>query len=375
MTFFTPTKIEISPDLRNLFRLTAAKNFLILSSKSAAEKSGGLSDVIDALGYEDKLFRYENSITPNPTVQSIDFLYEKYCNENIDAVISIGGGSVIDAGKALNLCLANKLDCSTLIKSDYSRFSKNLHIAIPTTCGTGSETSKGAILSDYENEWKGGVRGENVFCDIAILNPEYISSLPLQTCLATGFDAVSHAIETYVSRAATSITKSLSFASLKLLIPSLLSLSEKKEARSISSIERRDLLVGSCIAGINLANSSTCLPHRLQYCIGSITNTAHVDGVALLYPAWLKNLARHECQALLEINEFLRGYDNLNSSNPIIEFQRRMNVVKTPEQLGLSYEMKDKLVSLASGTLELDPGYNGLETVNFIFEETLSCKQ
>ena len=375
MTFFTPTKIVISPDLGKLLRETAARNFLILSSKSAAEKSGGLSDIVEALSNEKKQYIYENSITPNPTVQSIDFLYKRYCNEHIDAIISIGGGSVIDAGKALNLCLANKVDCSTLIKLDYSRFSKILHIAIPTTCGTGSETSKGAILSDYENEWKGGVRGENIFCDVAILNPNYLFSLPLQTCLATGFDAVSHAIETYISRAATTITKSLSLASLRLLIPALIKLSEKRDTSALSTIERQDLLVGSCIAGINLANSSTCLPHRLQYCIGSITNTAHVDGVALLYPAWLENLKRNNCEDLFEIHQFLRAYDILNTQNPIVELQRRMNILKTPEDLGLCYEMKDKLVELASGALNLDPGYNGQETIDTIFEETLSCKQ
>ena len=106
----------------------------------------------------------------NPTVESINKLFYKYRDKNIDGFISIGGGSVIDTCKVLNLCITNSVDCTTLLLNGYQKFKKCPHISIPTTCGTRSETSKGAIITDYEKQWKGGVRGLNVFVILQCLN-------------------------------------------------------------------------------------------------------------------------------------------------------------------------------------------------------------
>ena len=376
MQFFMPTRVIKNFSGDAIFNKVAADNFLIISSHSAAEVSGALDDVSQALKEIGASFLYDNSITPNPTVQSIDHLQDKYQSKSISGIISIGGGSVIDAAKVLSLCLANNINCSQLLEVDYSQFPKLPHISIPTTCGTGSETSKGAILSNYENEWKGGVRGENIFCDVAVLEPKYLSSLSLELYLSTGFDAISHAIETYVSKASSPMTKKLSFAALDLLVPALVKLASHGDKAFLTLKDKEDLLLGSCFAGMNLANSSTCLPHRLQYCIGAITDTAHVDGVALLYPAWVKNLRQNKVISLAEINKYLAHLQpELQSTEPILDLLDLLAMKKEASDLGVSYAMKDKLISLASGTLDLDPGYLGAQTIEQIFEETLTCKQ
>ena len=127
---------------------------------------------------------------------------------------------------------------------------------------------------------------------------------------------------------------------------------------------------------MNLANSSTCLPHRLQYSVGAITNTKHVDGVALFYPAWINRLEQANSVALLELNSFISSLSPiLEVSSPIIKLMQILKVLKTPKELGIDHEMKGKLVNLTTGTLELDPVYEGRKTIEEIFEETLICKQ
>ena len=367
MMFFTPTRIAICPDLNNIFEKISANKFLILSTNSAAERSGGLRDVVTALGMVGKSFIFENSIRPNPTVQSIDTLYNEYRHEGIEAIVSIGGGSAIDAGKALNLCFSNDISCSSLLKSDYSRFSKIVHMALPTTCGTGSETSKGAILSDYENEWKGGIRGENVFCDFAILDPKYLSSLPLDTCLTTGFDAVSHAVETYISNRSSVISRQLSIAALRLIVPVLRALVKRGSVSSLTYKEKSQLQMGSTLSGICLANSTTCLPHRLQYAIGSTQDIRHADGVALFFVPWLIELQDKDNHRLKELDSIVSQMQS--NSSP------RASIIKLIEDIGMARSRSDlkienisveDIIKRTIGDLSADPAYEGDVTIQNI---------
>lgn len=276
----------------------------------------------------------------------------------------------------MSLSLPNCKNCRELIEGDISHLPGLNHLSIPTTCGTGSETSKGAIISDYELEWKGGIRGENVMCDSAFLNPKYISQMPVDLCLSTGFDAVTHAVETYISKASTPLTRTLSVSALKLLLPVLIKISKMRDLSQVDPSDLQNLLLGSSLSGINLANSTTCLPHRLQYCIGAVTNSTHVDGVALLYPAWISNLRKEGVDQLDNLNREIRQIvPELEAEEPLLKFLDTLRITKTSSEIGISHHMKTKLVSLSSGTLDMDPGYQGKATLDYIFEETLKCKQ
>ena len=144
------------------------KNVLIISSKTAAVKSGALDKIRQSLSHSGKNIFYKNTISPNPRLNDIDEL-SAYCqNNNITALIAVGGGSVIDAAKAISLVVPSQLSCKEILKHDLSLISPLFLIAVPTTAGTGSEVSKGAIVTDIENKWKGGIRGENVFPKVAL---------------------------------------------------------------------------------------------------------------------------------------------------------------------------------------------------------------
>jgi alcohol dehydrogenase class IV len=202
------------------------KKTLVVSSKSAALKSGALQKIKNALAPLKIEYHYLNTVSPNPKLTEIDNI-SLYCIDNkIDTLIAVGGGSVIDAAKAVSLCASASLSVQDILKADLSQLSPLFLIAVPTTAGTGSEVSKGAIITDTENAWKGGIRGDNVFPKVALLDPQLTESMPKSLTLETGFDVVTHAFESLISKAATPITSMYSKAAIELVIPALIAVAE-----------------------------------------------------------------------------------------------------------------------------------------------------
>lgn len=259
------------------------KSLLLISSKTAAEKSGAYDLVKNLVEKTNLQFHYKNIISPNPKVAEIDEL-TKFCNlHDVDCIVSIGGGSVIDASKFLSITAVSQKSCKQVLKENDLDVEPLFHIAIPTTAGTGSEISKGAIVSNPDINWKGGLRGEKLFPKIAILDPLLTKSLPKAIAIETGFDILTHALESYVSKASTPITELYSKEAIKKAVPALRLLSKDKATNE----SREDLMYASLLAGYNLANASTCLPHRLQYPLGAHTDCSHARGLAALYLAWI----------------------------------------------------------------------------------------
>lgn len=212
-------------------------------------------------------------------------------------VVAVGGGSVLDLAKAANVVasgqdLARLLAGSPLIERNGLPL-----IALPTTAGTGSEVSRGAVILDVAARRKRAVRGRGVTPTVAIVDPELTISAGPRVTAEAGFDAAAHAIETCVSRAASRLNMALSAEALPLIlasVPRAMADGSDLEARAAASY-------GAMLMGVNLATSTTCLPHRMQYPIGAATGTTHAVGVAALLPAWLRRTRVHAADALDEL--------------------------------------------------------------------------
>lgn len=374
---FCPTKVIFGEgQVKNIVQYLPndCKKVLLISSKTAANKSGAYESILSSLAIENIDLLYQNTISPNPKITEVDEL-TSFCKANsIDVILAVGGGSVIDAAKAVSLCHGGELTARQLLKSDLSAIQPTFLIAIPTTAGTGSEVSKGAIVTDVENTWKGGVRGDNVFPRVAILDPLLTSSMPKSITLETGFDVVTHAFESLISKAATPITRMYSKQAIQLAIPALVCVAKDNMTTQV----RSDLMYASLLAGYNLANASTCLPHRLQYPLGANTDSAHARGLSALYPAWFKSTYKYaetdfnficniinsaieksvtvdsEVQAIASIREFLH----------LIEMDHRLR------DFGVREKDCELYTSQVDGNLTLDPGCTKLETINQIYRES-----
>lgn len=374
---YCPTKVIFgSGSLKSICNSlpVGCKNVLLISSKTAAVKSGAYEILNRMLTENDIGLLFENNVSPNPRLEEVDFLSSVILRNNIDAVIAAGGGSVIDAAKAASLCAGKKITAKELLSATINEIDPTFLIAVPTTAGTGSEVSKGAIVTDQEKTWKGGVRGDQVFPKVAILDPDLTKSLPMNIVLETGFDVITHAFESLLSKASTPITQLYSRQSLELAIPALL-----KVAREGSDSETRDdLMYASLLAGYNLANSSTCLPHRLQYPLGAHTDSPHAKGLAALYPAWIESTYPY-ASTLIEyltniISKYLNGHSvTCNKENVVSIFKEYLLEIKMSHRMrdfGVKKEDCKMYAEEVEGSLALDPGRTDMETLKKIYRES-----
>lgn len=375
---FCPTKVIFGRGAFNKIKSQLppnTKNVLLVSSKSAAEKSGALELLKKSLVDSSAECHYSNIVSPNPRIEEVDKLSELILLNHIDVVVAVGGGSVMDAAKAACLSAGANITAKELLTAKIDEIEPTFLIAVPTTSGTGSEVSKGAIVTDQESTWKGGIRGNKVFPKIAVLDPELTYSLPLDITLETGFDVVTHSLESLLSKAATPVTRLYSKQALELTVPTLV-----KVAREGADEHSRDkLMYASLLAGYNLANASTCLPHRLQYPLGAHTDSSHARGLASLYPAWIRSSYPFATDDLnffvslinqaLEINDSSLNVDSVVTS--VEMFLKEIKMAHKMSDFGTKATDCEMYANEVDGNLALDPGKTDLDTLIKIYKESL----
>ncbi len=215
------------------------------------------------------------TISREPSPEMIDHVVIRHRNDNIKLVIAIGGGSVIDAGKAISAMLY-KMESVTEFLEGIGNLthpgSKIPFIAVPTTSGTGSEATKNAVISQVEkNGFKRSLRHDNFVPDIALLDPELSLSCPQNLTAACGMDCFTQLVESYLSEKSFSYTDTLALEGLYSLKNSLIrswNWGQDLEARSGMSY-------AALTSGICLANAGLGAVHGLASSIGSLFHMPH----------------------------------------------------------------------------------------------------
>lgn len=321
---------------------------------------------LNRLGYVEKLERelqnlpnvksvaIYDQISANPQLQEITKAVEKGKENLTDIVVGFGGGSAIDAAKAVAAVIGTGNSVETLFYQHIEPDERTIPVvAIPTTAGTGSELSKAAILSDYEKHKKGGVRGKNLYPKVAIVDSVFTETVPLHITMETGFDVLAHAIESYVSRSASPFTKMLSEQALCTAGKALMELKgdiHNKEAREKMSY-------ASMIMGINLGNASTAMPHRLQYPLGAYTKTSHGSGLAAIYPAWIYYEYTVNTEIIKKVLELLTGKEPASAeqaSGLMKDFLKQLQLPVSIRELDVKENMLTIMTENVSGNLAND---------------------
>ena len=261
-------------------------NLLIVTTGRSLERLGYVEELVKEIKACSLTNHVEvfDGISANPRISEVKAGIQTGKALKADAIVGFGGGSAIDAAKAVAAGTGSDMDIEEFFYGGKEPGRETLPIiAIPTTAGTGSELSKAAIITDEVNKKKKGIRGTALYPQIAIVDSMFTESMPLHVTMETGFDVFAHGIESYLSLAGSPYTRMQSEYAIQTVGRCLPRLSvdlgdqEAKEEMSFASM----------IMGINLGNASTCLPHRLQYPLGAHTNTSHGAGLAALFPAWI----------------------------------------------------------------------------------------
>lgn len=350
----------------------SVEKVLVVCGETSALKCGyyqKLRNRLKQLGIE--VFFY-NKITANPKVEAIDGGVNLARELRVDMIIGLGGGSAMDAAKVIAAMYYAAGTTREILLGQRGLPPQRLPLMqIPTTAGTGSELSRGAILTDKERGIKAGIHHELLLADLAVVDPTLTYSMPKALTMETGFDVLCHGIETYLSLKSNPFTELLSLKAIKAVLdnlPRLIKNIDDKEAR-------REMSFASMIMGINLANSSTCLPHRLQYPIGALTETSHGAGLAALYIPWLKLCKLYNQERLSNLVKNLSLQKTFVSVDSFIDEVEKLikaaGLNKTLSSLGITEAMIPILKSKISGPLTSDPVSEAPDAIAAIYRESL----
>ena len=236
-----------------------------------------LQESLDKASIQSDVFQ---ETVPEPTVSSIQAGVDRVRDGNYDSIIAIGGGSPIDSAKAIAI-----LGKYGGVMRDY-KFPRIVNepglpiIAIPTTAGTGSECTKVTIITDETNDEKMLCVGIGFMPTAALVDYSLTLSLPARTTADTGIDALTHAMEAYVSKKASLYSDSQAIAAMKLIAPNL----RKSFHNGSDQKAREEMMLGATLAGVAFSNASVALVHGMSRPIGAFYHVPHGLSNAMLLP-------------------------------------------------------------------------------------------
>ncbi|MBN2408429.1 MAG: iron-containing alcohol dehydrogenase [Candidatus Aminicenantes bacterium] len=222
-----------------------------------------------------------DEVEPNPKHTTINRAGETVRALKPDLIIGLGGGSVLDAAKAVALLATNPGRIEDFEGREKYKQPPLPVLAIPTTCGTGSEVTWVSVITHTERRFKMSIKGPLMYPAAALVDPDLLMTLPSHLVASTGLDALTHGLEAYTSKPANHLTDALALEALRLIFRHLLAacqdIAHDAEARE-------GLMLGSLLAGMAFGNSDVGAVHCLAESIGSLYDTPHGVANAVFLP-------------------------------------------------------------------------------------------
>ena len=299
-----------------------------------------------------------SEVTANPTTTTVYEIKDMYMKEGCDGFLAIGGGSPIDAAKAA-ACLCARPRATLNDLAGLLKIMKNIppFVAVPTTSGTGSETTMAAVVTDAETHHKYAIMDPHIIPDYAVMDPELVVGLPQKTTSATGMDALCHAVESYVS-VMNKPEKSRRYAEeATVLIFRYL----ERAYNDGSDMEAREKLMEAAYkAGWSFGRTGVGNVHAIAHTLGGLYNTAHGLANAVILPIVLEDYGKAVCKPLARIAELAGiktdGSDEEKAKAFIAEIYAMNKRMDMPE--GFAFiEEKDIPQMCAYACSEANPTY------------------
>lgn len=280
MPYREPKILTSCKDIKGVLNSKNSLSVLVVTDMGI-EKAGLLEDVKNALLLSGVNYTVYNKTQPNPTVQNVEEALEIYKKNSCDTLIAIGGGSPIDCAKAVGARVAHpKKRIADL--NGILRVTRRLPtlIAIPTTAGTGSETTVAAIITDEVKHQKYALMSFPLIPHYAVLDPKLTFSLPQHITATTGMDALTHAVEAYIGRSTNKMTRELSLKAVKLIFGNI----EKAYQNSTDESARKAMLTAAYKAGVAFSRSYVGYAHAVAHAVGGKYGTPHGLANAVILP-------------------------------------------------------------------------------------------
>ena len=304
MKYYMPVRVYDERDcVKNHAKEIASfgRKALIVTGRSSAFSNGSFDDIEDALEQEGIGYEVFSNVEENPSVETVFAAGNKYRDKGIDFVIGVGGGSPMDAAKAIALSLKHpEADLEYLY--DATKDGSALPVVcIPTTCGTGSEVTGVSVLTRHDKKTKISMV-HRVYPALALVDGKYLKSASKTLIVNSAVDALSHLYESVLNAKADDYVKMTAAAGLKMWAGIKDVLTGDREA---DDEDRAVLMRASTMAGMSIAGSGTSLPHALSYIITYDMGMAHGRAVGYFLPGFMAAAPEKDRNELLNMSGFL----------------------------------------------------------------------
>ena len=280
--FYMPTKIRFGwgrfQEIRQVVEELKGKKIFLVTSKHFAKKYGILDRLSDHLkGLTLVVFA---EVEENPTIETVDRGAARCRESKCDLVMGLGGGSALDAGKAMAMLQRNPGSIREYLDQERTCQVKGLpYVTIPTTSGTGSEVTPFTVITHPTKKAKPAIAPPENFPDVALVDPELTMTMPFEVATSTGLDALCQAVEGFWSTQGNPLTQSLAFQAIKLAMENLESACMKKDREAVTHMS-----LASHLTGIEMSNIGNTSIHPLSYPITIDYGVAHGFACAIFLP-------------------------------------------------------------------------------------------
>lgn len=379
--FFSPVKIVTgvgaSLHLKKWVDLFEAKKVLVITDGNIA-KSEGFSNILKGMDDEEVCYEVYDKAVPEPPMETIDALAEYVRGNEFDIAFAVGGGSSMDAGKAVCMLKNNEGKIKEyLFGGSKTPVNQSMPlICIPTTAGSGSEVTAASVIEDTDNHIKLSCTHPNLMPKIAILDPLMHKDMPKMVTAGTGMDAMTHAIEAYTSKNSSVFSDIYARRAIELIAEYL-----PKVIENPQDLDSRMMMAqASSMAAIAFVNGGLGAVHGISQAMGGIAHTPHGISNAILLPKVMKYNYKGNFAKFADIASLL-GVDTSGMSleqaakeavNGIVEINEKVGIPDNISSLNVTKNMFPQIVSGTMGyrMLWMNPIEMTEELVYKILEES-----
>lgn len=293
-----------------------------------------VTDVLDGAGLAYEIY---SNIKPNPTIENVQQGVEAFKAANADYIIAIGGGSSMDTAKGIGIVIANP-EFADIRSLEGVAPTKNKSIpifAVPTTAGTAAEVTINYVITDVEKNRKMVCVDPKDIPVVAFVDPEMMSSMPKGLTAATGMDALTHAIEGYITAAAWELSDMFHLKAIEIISRSL------RGAVANTPEGRADMALGQYVAGMGFSNVGLGIVHSMAHPLGALYDTPHGVANAIILPTVMEYNAEATGEKYREIARAMgvKGVDDMTQEEyrkAAVDAVRQLSI-----DVGIPTDLKD----------------------------------
>ena len=320
---------------------------------------GLLNPLFEALKVKNIEYAYFHDVVANPTIKNVEDGLKIYKENNCDSIIAVGGGSAMDAAKMIGARVVRPKKTVEKMKG-ILKVGKKLPflIAVPTTAGTGSETTLAAVIVNQDTHHKYACNDPHLIPKLAILDPTLLIGLPPKITSTTGMDALTHAVEAYIGHENTRKTKNSAIFAVKLIRNNLYD-SYKNGA---NLMHRENMQKAAFLAGVAFTRAYVGYVHAIAHSLGGKYNVPHCLANAIILPYVLEAFGKKAHKRLAELCDELSlceiGKSKAEKAAQFIAWIREMNrSMDIPEKFDIEYNEDDVNQMIEHAIKEGNPLY------------------